>query len=97
MKHWKENCARASVVLGMAGMVLLTTPMAAKAQVSGMSCDELWYERNQIYARNGYCFKTERARAEFGAGCFPPYGQLRGYEKNRVAEIQRWEARRGCN
>ena len=61
-----------------------------------MSCGELWYARNKIYARNGYCFKTSRAIAVFGEGCFPPYGQLGGWEKARVDEIQMWEARRGC-
>ena len=61
-----------------------------------MSCNELWYARNAIYARNGYCFNTERARAVFGAGCFPPYGQLSGWERNRVNELQMWERRKGC-
>jgi len=60
------------------------------------SCGDLWYERNKIYARNGYCFKTERAISVFGDGCFPPYGRLSGWEKERVDEIQMMEARRGC-
>jgi hypothetical protein len=35
---------------------------AAMAQdAADMSCDELWYARNAIYARNGYCFQTPRA------------------------------------
>jgi len=71
--------------------------MPAKAQDAAyMSCGELWFARNKIYARNGYCFKTERAISTFGEGCFPPYGQLRGWEKDRVDEIQMWEARKGC-
>jgi hypothetical protein len=61
-----------------------------------MSCSELWYKRNEIYARNGYCFKTARARAVFGRGCFPPFGQMSGWEKRRVNELQYWEARKGC-
>jgi YARHG domain len=71
--------------------------LSALAQdAAAMSCDQLWYARNEIYARNGYCFKTERARAVFGAGCFPPYGQLRGWESERVNELQMWERRKGC-
>ncbi|MBU6526903.1 YARHG domain-containing protein [Methylocystis sp. MJC1] len=62
-----------------------------------MSCYDLWYARNAIYARNGYCFKTARARAEFGHGCFPPYGELRGWERRRVNELQMWEAQKGCS
>jgi len=70
---------------------------AAPAQeAADLSCGELWHERNAIYARNGYCFETERARAVFGAGCFPPYGRLHGWEKRRVQELQMWERRRGC-
>lgn len=61
-----------------------------------MSCGELWHARNEIYARNGHCFTTARARSVFGPGCFPPYGRLRGWEKNRANEIQMWERRRGC-
>lgn len=61
-----------------------------------MSCRELWHERNAIYARNGYCFRTERAIAVFGRGCYPPYGRLSPRERERVARISRWEARLGC-
>ncbi|MCW2275194.1 YARHG domain-containing protein [Rhodoblastus acidophilus] len=68
-------------------------PVRAQA---GMSCGELWYARNKIYARNGYCFKTPRAISVFGEGCFPPFGRLSGWEKDRVDEIQMWEARKGC-
>lgn len=72
-------------------------PAPAHAQhPADMSCSELWRARNEIYARNGYCFKTARARAVFGPGCYPPYGRLHGWEKRRVDEIQMWEARNGC-
>jgi hypothetical protein len=63
---------------------------------SNMSCRELWHERNAIYAHNGYCFRTERAISVFGRGCFPPYGRLSPRERERVARIQRWEARQDC-
>lgn len=69
---------------------------AAAQEPAYMSCSELWHARNEIYARNGYCFKTARARSVFGPGCFPPYGHLRGWEKRHVDEIQMWEARKGC-
>jgi len=79
--------------------VVLVCCLAGSATAQGpasMSCDDLWYARNAIYARNGYCFKTPRAQAVFGLGCFPPYGQLRGWEKSRVNELQMWESRKGC-
>ncbi len=63
---------------------------------AGMSCNELWHARNAIYARNGYCFNTARARAVFGPGCFPPFGALSGGERDRVNELQYWERQKGC-
>lgn len=69
----------------------------ARAQnPAAMSCSELWYARNAIYARKGYCFKTDRARAVFGPGCFPPYGALNQWEQRRVNELQYWERVKGC-
>lgn len=77
--------------LGAVSLTALSTPGLAQGR-----CGALWYERNEIYARNGYCFKTPRARAAFGAGCFPPYGRMSGWEKRRVDEIQAEEYEMGC-
>lgn len=73
---------------------LMVTPAPAQAQ--GRSCYALWHERNEIYARNGYCFRTARARSVFGPGCFPPYGRLSGWEARRVRDLQEEEDMRGC-
>ena len=61
-----------------------------------MSCEELWYARNEIYARNGFCFKTARAQSAFGPGCFPPFGKLTGADARSVSALQSWEKRRKC-
>jgi hypothetical protein len=61
-----------------------------------MSCYELWYERNAIFARKGYCFRTRRAIREFGRRCYPPYGELSPWEEDIVDEIKYWERRKGC-
>ncbi len=80
-----------------AGTILTSGLIAtAQAQESAMSCYDLWYARNAIYARKGYCFKTERARSVFGPGCFPPYGALSGSEQDRVNALQYWEREKGC-
>ena len=43
---------------------------AAHEDLGSMSCGDLWYRRNEIFARNGYCFKTDRAIRVFGnQGC----------------------------
>ena len=71
---------------------IMLTPLPAHAQ----SCGQLWHQRNSIYAQAGYCFQTPRARSVFGAGCFPPYGQLSGWQRQRVNQIQAQERYMGC-
>ena len=60
-------------------------------------CDRLWYQRNAIYARMGYCFKTRRARAVFGRRCYPPYGRLNWRQRRRVNRIRRRERLLQCD
>ena len=60
------------------------------------NCQDLWYERNSIYANQGYCFKTRRAQNVFGRSCFAPWGRLTGAQQRRVDQIVRWERRKGC-
>ncbi|MFP1632332.1 YARHG domain-containing protein [Zhengella sp. ZM62] len=68
-------------------------PTAASAQ----SCYDLWYERNLIYAENGYCFQTRMARRVFrNYDCWTTNPRLSRWEQRRVAQIQREERRRGC-
>jgi hypothetical protein len=43
---------------------------ASPADLTTLSCDDLWYRRNVIFKTGGYCFKTPRAITQFGnAGC----------------------------
>lgn len=81
----------ASAVTGMTA----STPAQAQ-DASQMSCSQLWYARNKIYADHGFCFKSDRAIRVFGAGCFAPYGRISAAWKERVDDLQYWEARRGC-
>lgn len=86
-----------SCILGLAaGIVTLASTGLAYAQ----SCDSLWYERNSIYKRAGYCFKTPRAISTFGnAGCmYDSEYELpltRG-QRERIARIVRLEREFGC-
>lgn len=86
----------AVVTITALGLLLEAGSIAAAQNYAGMTCGQLWYARNAIYAQNGYCFKTARARAVFGRGCFPPYGRLSSLEQQQVNEIQYWERRKGC-
>jgi hypothetical protein len=96
--HWECSMrTTTSVVLGiLAGTITLASTGLAQAQ----SCDGLWYERNAIYKRAGYCFKTPRAISTFGnAGCmYDSESELplsRG-QRNRIAWIIRMEREYGC-
>ena len=42
-----------SLIAATSGLMLLATMPTQAA-----SCYDLWYERNLIYAENGYCFST---------------------------------------
>jgi hypothetical protein len=80
----------------VAGVATLGLAMSAAPAAAQDACDDLWYRRNEIYARNGFCFKTARARAAFGDGCFPPYGRLSPREKAIVSRIEQREMEYGC-
>ncbi len=73
---------------------------AAQDDLSSMSCGDLWYRRNEIFARNGYCFKTERAIRVFGnQGCrFEVESDvpLSRAEREEVEIIRSIERRKGC-
>ena len=80
----------------LACLVILPTGPAQAA----FPCDELWGERNAVYAEAGYCFRTARAIKAFGnANC--RYDGLRDVplsarDRAKVADIVREEQRNGC-
>ncbi len=85
------------VLLVMAGVFMFTAPQSLNASdYRYMSCYELWYARNKIFADEGYCFTTRRAIRTFGRRCYPPYGRLTRWERDEVDLIKRWEYRKGC-
>ena len=95
MRPFSRFCKSFAAAL-VAASALAAAQVAQAQDAAGMSCDQLWYARNQIYARNGYCFKTPQAIATFGYGCFPPFGKLSRGETARINELQYWERRNGC-
>ena len=96
MKTFSKLAVFALLGLASTGVVTIMPNQAAAQSYSEMSCRQLWYERNAIYADAGHCFKTRRGRAAFGRRCYPPYGRLNAYDKRTVARIVRWERRNGC-
>ena len=76
---------------GSSGRVL------APGELSGLSCQDLWVARNEIFYRNGYCFKTPRGRSFFSNdGCRASRPNLNRVENANVANIKRWERQKGC-
>lgn len=66
-----------------------------------LDCNDLWYERNRLFAQYGRCFTTKPGRNAFHNSrypnvCQPPYGKLPAGAKVDVAAIQRVERRKGC-
>lgn len=93
--------ARTNTINGLIGGAVLGVVLAfaapGKAQdFSGLTCQELWHQRNAIYAQHGHCFKTARGIAVFGKNCFPPFGQLTQRAQSTVNTIISWERRKGC-
>jgi len=63
-----------TLLMGTGGTLLLPSTLTAGYGCQSyrcMSCDRLWYERNAIFARKGYCFRTRRAVRVFGYRCYP--------------------------
>jgi hypothetical protein len=79
----------------MAGILCFT---AATAHAAG--CDDLSFQRNSIYKRAGYCFKTAAQIRIFGnAGC--QYDEqadvpLSARDRETIAAIVRDERAFGC-
>ena len=86
-----------AITVSTFGILSATTEtVQAQSAYRNMSCGQLWYARNNIYARNGHCFKTRRGRRAYGRNCFPPFGRLSRWERRKVQRIIRWERRNGC-
>ena len=69
-----DNRAPAGNLSGMRialfALVLAHAVLSAMPAFAAFPCDELWGERNAVYAEAGYCFRTPRGIKAFGnAGC----------------------------
>ena len=87
---------RSMMLNGVAATAMLLGFDGAALAGGRDNCSDLWHRRNSIYASFGYCFRTPRAIAAFGRGCFPPYGRLPPDAAREAARLQALEARLGC-
>jgi hypothetical protein len=91
------------VCAGIVALAAITTALPALAQsgdISSLSCNRLWYERNRIYKDAGYCFHTQRGIREFGnAGCrYDREGDvpLSAQDRRDIQMIVEVERSKGC-
>jgi hypothetical protein len=88
------------MMIGMLAVIAVATSTIDISTAYAQSCFELWIQRNSIYKRAGYCFKTPRAISYFGnAGCL--YDDefqlpLSPGERSQISRIQAIERRHGC-
>jgi hypothetical protein len=74
--------------------------LSAATPAAAQSCEDLWYQRNEIYKAQGYCFRTQRGISAFGnAGCQYDNVEdvpLSATQRRVIADIQRAERTNRC-
>jgi hypothetical protein len=75
------------------GITFIMLSTAAQAD----TCYELWYERNEIYDANGFCFKTKLGKETFdNSDCYTDNVNLTPTEQRTVDQIRAEERRLNC-
>ena len=71
-----------------------------KSQLGNLSCQNLWYVRNSIYDRKGYCFKTQDGKDVFdNSDCTVRNAaaiRFNANESTNIANIRQVENSKGC-
>lgn len=67
-----------------------------RSELEFLSCDKLWLARNEIYARNGFRFSSERGIKAFGKGGNTKSPRLSDVERFNIARIEQVEYAKGC-
>lgn len=102
--------SRFSTIMLVGALIVTATPALAvpdffpessqiyisPTELEQLDCYGLWHARNEIYARNGFKFKTTKAQAEFGTGGYTSNPELNSYEQKNIGLIQQYEASGGC-
>ena len=75
------------------GLALVAGPAAAEG-----FCDELWFARNQLFDRAGYCFGSPLGQAIFDNGnCTTTSPVLSAQDQRSVANLKALAAHIGCD
>ncbi|MFY0661253.1 MAG: YARHG domain-containing protein [Shimia sp.] len=71
--------------------------MTDEAASDQLTCDDLWYMRNRIFHKNGYCFGSERGISTFGNdGCVTKSPSLSEVDSTILKAIKVTEKELGC-
>lgn len=74
-----------------------STKTLKRAVVENLDCHKLWLARNEIYNRNGYCFKSEKGIRYFdNSNCTSAIVKLKPLESRNIRTIRTWEIRNRC-
>jgi hypothetical protein len=96
---YQAGFIRAGVIAALAAATAVPA-LAQSGDISSLSCDRLWYERNRIYKDAGYCFHTQRGIRAFGnAGCqYDREGDvpLSAQDRRDVQMLVEAERAKGC-
>ena len=65
-------------------------------ELDELDCYGLWHARNEIYAREGFRFKTPESQAEFGDRGWTDHPKLNTYEARNVELIKQAEQLAYC-
>ncbi len=89
----QEDAGRADMISDSSERALVEEELAV------MGCEELWVARNEIFDRNGYCFRSERGQAYFDNSDCTSDSQdiLSELEWQNVELIQQVETAKQCN
>jgi uncharacterized caspase-like protein len=68
-------------------------------ELQGLSCDQLWVARNEMFDRHGFCFTTAKGQSFFDNSDCTTSSQniLNKTEKANIAIIKQVEAEKVCN
>lgn len=81
----------------MRHLLLALSVLAATPAYAVDLCEELWYTRNQIIDKAGYCFGSPLGKAMFdNADCTGKSVTLSAAANQQIAELKRLEAEHQC-
>ena len=71
--------------------------LASPAVAQDALCDDLWFTRNLVFDRAGYCFGSALGQSVFGNdGCTTKNPQLSAKDKDIIDRVRSYEAEWGC-